>query len=122
MTNHGEKLQALVVEDDPLIADLTVYMLEELGYEVLATVRSVAEGLAFLAEHTPGVAILDVNLGKESSAELAGLFAGRRVPFIYTTGYDRVPDLMEKYPAPVVRKPFGVDELDAALKKATCPG
>ena len=56
------KINLLVVEDEALIAENLRLSLEDLGYAVLATCYTYAEAQAALAQHTPDLVLLDINL------------------------------------------------------------
>jgi CheY-like chemotaxis protein len=79
----------LVVEDDYLIATDLARSLEDLGAAVLGPAGSVKDALALLAGVTIDAAVLDINLGTEKVFPLADTLLSRRVPFVFTTGYDR---------------------------------
>ena len=54
-------LQALIVEDDPIQAEIFIRALEAAGY----TVEHIADGdqaIAYLQEHTPYIVVLDLHL------------------------------------------------------------
>ncbi len=60
-----------------------------MGVDVLGPVPSVAAALALLAAGTPPDAtILDVKLGGEMAFPVAEALRARRIPFMFTTGYD----------------------------------
>ena len=48
-----------------------------------------SDTLAWLAQHTPDVAIIDIHLRDGSSADLAGVLRQRGVPFIVFSGDKR---------------------------------
>jgi DNA-binding NtrC family response regulator len=73
-----------------------------------------------MAPHAPfDVAILDFNLGSGSdSTPVAQIIAGRRLPFLFASGYvsSVVPEAFKD--RPMLRKPFQVDQLDRAIRQA----
>lgn len=79
----------VVVEDDALIALDTEQTLAGLGCSVLGPAPSVSRALALLEDNAPDFALLDVNLGAETSTPVAVELRKRRVPFAYLTAYDR---------------------------------
>lgn len=90
MADRGlEACRILVVEDEYLLAEELALGLTEAGASVLGPVPDVEGAFALLDDDAlPTAAILDVNLGGESVFPLADDLIGRRVPVIFTTGYD----------------------------------
>ena len=65
------------------------------------------EALQRLKTVSPDLAILDVNLGNETSALIADELVRRGIPFAFATGYsDRLLIPEQFATAPVIRKPF----------------
>ena len=63
--------------------------------------------------------MLDVNLGSEQSVPVAEELARRGIPFVLTTGYGEVQDIVDIYPpCPIVQKPVSESALAAALLRA----
>lgn len=109
-----DKARILIVEDDPLIGlDLSIE-LEDAGFAVAPTV---VKALTLFRDHGCDLAILDVNLGRETSAPIAATLAAARVPFIAVTGYaiDQCPQ--EFASAPLLSKPFQTARLLAEMKR-----
>jgi light-regulated signal transduction histidine kinase (bacteriophytochrome) len=97
----------LIVEDQMLIALDLEQMLTDAGLDVVATAPTVREALSALERHGVDAAILDVNLGAESSAEIADALAARGTPFLFATGYGDGGSLPERHSGvAVVRKPY----------------
>jgi FixJ family two-component response regulator len=69
-------------------------------------------------QKTPGLAILDINLGDESSETVADVLQAKGVPFIFATGYSSVKDGFKKKHSkvPVVEKPFSSSVIQAAIQ------
>ena len=109
----------LLLEDQFLIAMDVEEMLLSMGAASVSICASVPEALALLERALPDIAVLDVNLGAETSAEVARRLAAAKRPFVFATGYDdgsRLPVM--DYPAPVVRKPYSAGSLSAMLRQA----
>ncbi len=87
--------RVLVVEDEYLIAVELQTSLEDEGAVVLGPVATLADA-SELVETEPRIdgAILDANLGGEMVFPVADLLMLRRVPIVFTTGYDAsiIPD------------------------------
>jgi DNA-binding LytR/AlgR family response regulator len=108
----------LVVEDDALIAMELAERLVDLGHAALGPAHSITEAEAVIARERPDAALLDANLGGQSSVGLGVTLAGRGVPVAFCTGYDQVkgtpPELAS---APVLTKPYSDAELKDTLAK-----
>ncbi len=114
----------LVVEDQLLIAMDLEKMLGDQAVTEIVTAASATEALARLRAFTPDVAILDVNLGAETSMPVAAELTRRDIPFVFATGYgDRSIIPQEFVAVPVVRKPYDaaaiVSQLSQLLGRAT---
>jgi DNA-binding response OmpR family regulator len=79
----------LVVEDEYMLADEIQIELSDAGAIVLGPVAMLEDAMELIdREHDIDAAILDVSLGGEMVYPAADLLARRKVPFIFTTGYD----------------------------------
>jgi len=87
----------LVVEDEFLLADDLQDELERAGAIVLGPIPDLGRTLALLAgEAQLDGAVLDINLGGETSYPAADELLRRKVPFLFATGYDRLA-IPERY-------------------------
>jgi light-regulated signal transduction histidine kinase (bacteriophytochrome) len=108
--------RVLLVEDHMLIAMDVEASLEDHGLSDITTTASAAEALEMLRGTTPDVAVLDVNLGEETSLPVAEELARRGIPFVFATGYgdgSMIPAMFSN--VPVVRKPYEIAALIAAI-------
>ena len=111
----------LLVEDEERVRAYSAEALRELGYGVVAA-GSGAEALAFLETGQPvSVLFTDVVMPEMTGPELAT--AARRLrpglPVLFTTGFARAGAAGEaglEAVAPVLRKPFGIEDLAARLR------
>jgi CheY-like chemotaxis protein len=78
----------LIVDDEPLIAELMEEWLSDLGHVVVGPAHNLARALE-LAECDIDGAIVDVSLGKDNSYPLADALIARGLPFALATGYGR---------------------------------
>ncbi|MCT8268120.1 GAF domain-containing protein [Afifella sp. JA880] len=106
----------LVVEDNMIIALDTEQMLLSLGVGNVRTASGVSDALKEIERQAPDFALLDVNLGAETSLEIAERLAEMGVPFAFATGYGEQAAL----PAPFdvthkVRKPYSAQLLQEAM-------
>ena len=115
-------MRILVVEDEPLLAMLLEESLAELGHEVVGCAASIDQAMATIDGATiDGIALdfalLDFTLGDDAtSAPVALRLRDDGVPFVYLTGHRSLP-LAEEVPvAPLLTKPFTLDQLDEALR------
>jgi CheY-like chemotaxis protein len=79
----------LVVEDDYFIAEELCRTLREGGAEVVGPAPDVDHGRSLMDRQPLDCAVLDVNLQGEHVFQLAHELRARKVPIIFTTGYDR---------------------------------
>ena len=79
----------LLVEDEALIALALTDDVETAGYDVAGPFHRARDTLAWLEQHTPDVAIIDIHLRDGSSVDLAGVLRDRGVPFIVFSGDKR---------------------------------
>ncbi|HZX79380.1 MAG TPA: response regulator [Lysobacter sp.] len=111
-------LRLLLVEDEYLLAMYLSQALEDLGAEVIGPAASVDDALD-LIEHAPAIdaAILDVNLGGQTSYPVADALASRDVPFVFASGYER-RSLPERYQnVGVCPKPFDPPSVMTAIAR-----
>jgi DNA-binding response OmpR family regulator len=117
----GEALRGrkvLVVEDDALIAMLIADVLTERGATVDGPIGDPKAALRAADESSCDLALLDVHLGRGSSAEVATRLRARGVPVAFVTGYGRggVPESFAA--APVLAKPFRDADLVRVVETA----
>ena len=112
-------LEVLLVEDQVLIAMDAETMLAESCARRVVTATTVAAARERLRESVPDVAVLDLNLGRDTSIPIAEDLATRGVPFVFATGYGGSAHIPERFRAvPVVRKPYDAAALGHAIATA----
>ncbi|MFY9352580.1 MAG: GAF domain-containing protein [Sphingobium sp.] len=105
----------LLVEDNMIIAMDGEDALRDLGAEVL-TAASVGRAREAIALGPVDLAVLDFNLGSETSLPVADLLAERGVPFIFATGYGDGLELPARFEhIALVKKPYSGATLAQAL-------
>lgn len=113
-TSASPRLRILVVEDDPATLTSMVEMLELLGHWV-AGVKSAEVARDRFIEGAFDVLLTDVGLPALSGLDLVEILqAQHKLRVIFATGQPR-----PAHPIPGtvwLQKPFGVDELQAALQ------
>ncbi|GLH80571.1 signal transduction histidine kinase [Bradyrhizobium sp. SSBR45G] len=109
---------ALIVEDNLIIAMGAEVILLELGARHIDTAASVNQALKAIERAVPSFALLDINLGAESSLAVGHRLKELGVPFIFATGYgERAPIPTELSDAPVIQKPYTRELVEKALSK-----
>jgi len=112
---HG---RALIVEDNMIIALDEESSLLSMGFSEVQLAATVASAMQILARGGINFAVLDVNLGLESSEPIAEELKRRGTPFIFASGYDEgLVRLREKFAAPLLKKPFTGDGLIAFVSE-----
>jgi CheY-like chemotaxis protein len=111
-------LRVLLVEDSVLLAVELETALTEAGAEVVGAAATIEEAIRLL-DRTFDVVLLDADLNGLSSAPVAAALAERGRPFVLATAYDEVSGFPEEASAPVVRKPYNVEQIASALARAT---
>jgi len=112
----------LVVEDEYLLADDLCAELTEREALVVGPAATVEQGLELL-RNTPKLdgAILDVNLRGEPVFLLADELIARKLPFVFTTGYDAsvIPDRFSQVTR--CEKPVQIAQVMDAIGRVTHP-
>lgn len=89
-----------------LIAIETEDILSYAGVEHILVASNVAKALQLLNDNVVGFAIVDVNLGRETSEPIAEYLKKRNIPFLLATGYgDSLPPSPGSN-VPVSSKPY----------------
>ncbi|MEO0061742.1 MAG: hypothetical protein RLZZ08_302 [Pseudomonadota bacterium] len=111
--------RVLVVEDSMIIALDTEETLLQLGIPDVAVAGTVAGALECIIGAMPHFALLDYNLGDETSEPVAAELARNGVPFYFVTGYgDAVGRLTDSKAMGVLQKPFSPNDLARVLAEA----
>ncbi|NKJ41082.1 HWE histidine kinase domain-containing protein [Novosphingobium sp. SG720] len=107
----------LLVEDSMIIALDGEDALRELGAAAVSTAPTVRDALRMLDQGPFHFALLDFNLGVDTSAAVADKLIELGVPFAFATGYGEGIGV-ERWPGvPVINKPYGLKELRAAVSQ-----
>ncbi len=106
----------LLVEDSMIIAMDCEDNLRDLGAQDVCTAPSVDRALALIEAREIDFAILDFNLGEETSLAVAHALIKRQVPFAFATGYGEAPEIDGAFEQiEVIRKPYNTTTLAAAI-------
>lgn len=108
-----EPLQhVLLVEDNMIIAMDTEETLRELGVAKVDMASSVKEARRLVENGAPELAVLDYNLGDETSEPLARELIAQGVPVAMATGYgEAIRDLDDLDVIGILAKPYDRDDL-----------
>jgi DNA-binding response OmpR family regulator len=107
--------RVLVVEDEYLIRALLEDMLDEIGYEMAASVGTVSEASEAALNGDFHAAILDVNLDGQEIYPVADILTARALPFVFVTGYGEYTLPHPYRERPALQKPFQTEQLKATL-------
>lgn len=120
MTQQGENIRALVVDDEPALSELLSMALRYEGWEV-QTASNGLEALTAVRTFAPDVMVLDIMM-----PELDGMSVIRRlreegaeVPVLFLSAKDAVDDRIAGLTAggdDYVTKPFSLEEVVARLR------
>jgi len=106
----------LLVEDSIIIALDTEENLKRLGVAEVRIESTVAGAIAAIAAARPDLAVIDFDLGGESSAPVAAALKAAGVRFVLATGYDEtLGEFARLGAAAVLKKPYGRAEIAAAI-------
>ena len=107
----------LLVEDNIIILLDTEDVLKELGVPLVMTATTVSEALDLIGRTPPARALLDADLGIETSFAIATRLAEIGIPFAFITGYgDNHPIPVEFTKVPRVLKPHTTEALLKVLQ------
>ena len=111
-------MKVIIVEDAILLAMELEAGLADAGAQVVGCAGSLEEAMA-LIDVPMNAAVLDCNLHGVSVGPMAAALAARGVPFLFATGYGENQGAPEGFDAPIVRKPYDVRQIAAALAELT---
>lgn len=107
-----------VLEDEALIRMMIVEMVEDLGHRVVAEAGNIPEALTLAETAQLDLALLDINIGGDTSLDVAAVLERRRLPILFVTGY-----ATSGLPSPfsertLLHKPFQIEALRGAIDQA----
>lgn len=103
MQNAG---RVLIVEDEPLIAEMWREWLTELGCDVAGPAATNEAAFALLQDTSLTGAILDITVPDGVTYEVAKVLRERGVPFVFATGHGAESIDPQFQDAPTLQKPF----------------
>ena len=116
-TGH-EIARVLLVEDSMLIALDAEDALVACGVRKVVIAGNVTAALAAMADKLPDFAVLDHNLGEETSEPVARALAEAGVPYCFASGYgDALERMRVDPPYGVLKKPYSQQDLAEVLAR-----
>ncbi len=109
-------LRVLIVEDEMMVSMLIEDMLGDLGCHVVGPAARLDEALALAENAEIDCAVLDVNLGGQSTFPVADLLRAKGVPFAFATGYGDAGLREVDRDSAVLQKPFREVDLAKVLQ------
>jgi len=110
-------VRVLVVEDAWHVAHALKSALEQVGMEVSGPAATTADARRLIAERMPRVAVVDVNLKRETACGLIEELHDQGVSVVVVSGY-AMPPVSASQVAAILQKPFSGSELLGALRRA----
>ncbi|HEY0627544.1 MAG TPA: HWE histidine kinase domain-containing protein [Allosphingosinicella sp.] len=106
----------LMVEDSLIIALDAEDILKRLGAASVTTAGTVEHALEAIHDSRPDIAMLDINLGDQTSFAIADRLHELNIPFLFATGYGEQAQLPPDHKArTVVQKPYTLENVARAL-------
>lgn len=110
-------VRLLIVEDDRVLSQLWSDIFTEFGADIIGPCASVAHALELLRSTEPDLALLDLQVGDDSSFEVARILQDTGIPFVFLSGRE-LRDLPPEFSTvPSLRKPVTARQLVAALSE-----
>jgi PAS domain S-box-containing protein len=106
--------RVLIVEDAVLLAMELEGGLADAGAQVIGPAYELEEAIRLL-DQPIDAAVLDANLNGHSVSPVAEALTRRGVPFVFATGYGDAGGAPGGFDAPVIRKPYDVTQVAAAV-------
>jgi DNA-binding NtrC family response regulator len=109
-------VRVLIVDDAWHIAKALKSSLEQIGMHVVGPAASTAQARGLAAARRPELALVDINLGQETSCGLIDELHEQGVQIIVITGY-ATPPVSKDSVAAILQKPFSGSELIATMNR-----
>jgi DNA-binding response OmpR family regulator len=108
--------RVLLVEDSFFILMELESALLDAGAEAVCVCRTVGEALATLDTQPVSAAVLDIQLDRETSAQVARRLSGQGTPFLFYTGQLDIAPVHREWPeCRVIAKPASRETIVAAV-------
>ena len=107
----------LIVEDNFIIAMDVEELAKELGATHVHLTTNCDDALAVIDKTVVSAAILDFNIGDETSDGVADALSAKDIPFVFATGYSDSSMLPARYQTAVLlKKPYSREDIIAAFQ------
>lgn len=119
--SRQQSTQALIIEDEPIIAVDIAVSLTEMGHVVVGTAATRDEAMTAARTKRPGIVLADIKLGDGSSGidAAADILEILDIPVIFVTAYPEELLTGEgREPAYLITKPFEPDVLKVTVYQA----
>ncbi|MEZ5647974.1 MAG: response regulator [Alphaproteobacteria bacterium] len=113
--------EALIIEDEPVIALDLANIVKELGHKVIQIASTRDEAVKAARRHRPGLILADIKLADDSSGidAVKLILAQVQVPVIFITAYpERLLTGDRPEPTFLISKPFLTDTVKVAISQA----
>lgn len=108
----------LLVEDSVMVVMLVENVLADLGWTIVGPASRLKEALELVETESFDGVLLDLNLDGEMTWDVAALLQNKRVPFIFSTGYDASSFFPDRFAhEQILNKPFGPEQLARELNR-----
>lgn len=117
------KLNILIVEDDPMIAESVVELVGCLGHHPVGTADTIKKTFDLIEQEEVDMILLDIQLseGDDGVTLARKLNAEYDIPFIFTTAFaddETLNRAKNECPYGYLVKPYGIKDLNSALEVA----
>jgi DNA-binding LytR/AlgR family response regulator len=115
------KINILIVEDEPLIADDIAFILEDEGYNVVGKAIDTQEALDIVNTEKPDLILLDISLegDDEDGIDLANIINNQyQIPFVFITSHSdklTINRVKKTNPCGFILKPFKASEIVSTI-------
>lgn len=117
---HGGRV--LVAEDFHPLAEITCDFLRHCGLTAVGPISSVVEGCKLARTAVLDGAVLDLKLSDDLCMPICRTLTARHIPFMFLSGYVDLSMIPREFRgAPLVCKPFEIDEMKQALSRMLSP-
>lgn len=113
-------LRILIVDDDPMVAEAITDLVSSFGHSPV-TVNSGEAALSLMRKDQFDLAILDLELpgiiGIDAARAMVGMQPGIKI--LFSTGYSKQEEQIDTsagYFHGIIRKPFDINDLKAAIE------
>lgn len=119
--NDALPARVLIIEDEPIIALHIKKIVEDLGHEAIAIVRTRGEAVAVAHDERPELVLADISLADGSSGidAVKDILAEQDVPVIFITAFpERLLTGERPEPTYLITKPFEPENIMATIGQA----